>query len=394
MEIVEVKSRATNFGGCELATREAQGYVDVLKPLGPRIVSMSAQLATVGGLRIERRRQDFGGGRARHADGGGRSARSGHLERLEGVQRPAEPAWHHLHHGVYRFQRRSCSRAVRRATPTPPAAGARRMQDAQRAAWDQGASAGFQVNGEGGVSSAARTPNAATRRNRRRSARSTTGPAPGPAPGPAASAPRAYSGRRRHAGRGSARVPDEQPSTVPILVGVGGAGALTATAIALARRRAQRIAEERLAKEAAERAAQRAAEIAPPSAPRLATPSSGLPSARAAQRGRRARRGKGRRRSGGAHRRAGGGQGRRQGLPARRGCRRGNRSIERRSRGPGRLRSERLRGALWHHDPQGHAAVAGNEGADRRRSGAAGNSPNRRPTAAIRPRCRKRRRGE
>ncbi|WP_406635330.1 DUF4157 domain-containing protein [Amycolatopsis sp. WGS_07] len=52
VEVVEVKSRATEFnGGCALATREAEGYVNMLNGLGPRIVAVSRAVAAQPGLR-------------------------------------------------------------------------------------------------------------------------------------------------------------------------------------------------------------------------------------------------------------------------------------------------------------------------------------------------------
>ena len=53
LEVVEIKSRGTQFnGGCALATREAQGYVEVLRRIAPRVVAISRALAPGGGLRV------------------------------------------------------------------------------------------------------------------------------------------------------------------------------------------------------------------------------------------------------------------------------------------------------------------------------------------------------
>lgn len=49
LEVVEIKSRAV---GCERATREAQGYVDVLMPLRNAFIDISAKLAPIGGVRV------------------------------------------------------------------------------------------------------------------------------------------------------------------------------------------------------------------------------------------------------------------------------------------------------------------------------------------------------
>lgn len=51
-EVVEVKSRSAEGGGCSRATREAQGYVNVLKKISGQIQTISAGLASVGGLRV------------------------------------------------------------------------------------------------------------------------------------------------------------------------------------------------------------------------------------------------------------------------------------------------------------------------------------------------------
>ena len=53
MEVVEVKARSTDGGGCARATREANGYINELKLLTPYIIPMSAKLAAAGGLKVE-----------------------------------------------------------------------------------------------------------------------------------------------------------------------------------------------------------------------------------------------------------------------------------------------------------------------------------------------------
>ncbi len=53
VEIVEIKSRSVEGGGCSLATMEASGYIGELRTLAPLIVPMSAKLAAVGGLKVE-----------------------------------------------------------------------------------------------------------------------------------------------------------------------------------------------------------------------------------------------------------------------------------------------------------------------------------------------------
>lgn len=53
VEVVEVKARSNDGGGCARATLEANGYVNELKTLAPLIVPMSAKLAAGGGLKVE-----------------------------------------------------------------------------------------------------------------------------------------------------------------------------------------------------------------------------------------------------------------------------------------------------------------------------------------------------
>jgi hypothetical protein len=54
LDVAEIKSRNTaeGTGGCELATREAQGYVDALTPIAPRMASISKGLEKVGGVTL------------------------------------------------------------------------------------------------------------------------------------------------------------------------------------------------------------------------------------------------------------------------------------------------------------------------------------------------------
>ncbi len=59
LEVLEIKSRnnaVQDFGGitggCDLAEKETQGYVAALKPLGPKMASISAGLEAIGGLII------------------------------------------------------------------------------------------------------------------------------------------------------------------------------------------------------------------------------------------------------------------------------------------------------------------------------------------------------
>lgn len=49
VEVAEVKSRATGLaGGCALASREAQGYVGVLRAIGPTVAAISRVVAPPG----------------------------------------------------------------------------------------------------------------------------------------------------------------------------------------------------------------------------------------------------------------------------------------------------------------------------------------------------------
>ena len=51
-EVVEIKGRSDEGGGCALATREADGYVVELKAIAPNVAAISNGLAATGGLRI------------------------------------------------------------------------------------------------------------------------------------------------------------------------------------------------------------------------------------------------------------------------------------------------------------------------------------------------------
>lgn len=53
VEIVEVKARSNEGGGCARGTVEANGYINELKTLAPLIPPMSAKLAAGGGLKVE-----------------------------------------------------------------------------------------------------------------------------------------------------------------------------------------------------------------------------------------------------------------------------------------------------------------------------------------------------
>jgi hypothetical protein len=52
VEVVEVKARSTPYGGCVLATREAQGYVTVLRAIAPAVARIARALAPRGGMRV------------------------------------------------------------------------------------------------------------------------------------------------------------------------------------------------------------------------------------------------------------------------------------------------------------------------------------------------------
>jgi hypothetical protein len=56
-EVVEIKSRALSEGGCARATNEANAYVNELKAIAPRVVSLSQGLAAKGGLRVPSRQK-------------------------------------------------------------------------------------------------------------------------------------------------------------------------------------------------------------------------------------------------------------------------------------------------------------------------------------------------
>lgn len=53
IEIVEVKARSGEGGGCVKATDEANGYIAELKTIAPQVATLSTNLAKVGGLKVE-----------------------------------------------------------------------------------------------------------------------------------------------------------------------------------------------------------------------------------------------------------------------------------------------------------------------------------------------------
>ena len=53
VEVVEVKARSDDGGGCSRATFETNGYVGELRTLAPLIVPMAAKLAAAGGMRVD-----------------------------------------------------------------------------------------------------------------------------------------------------------------------------------------------------------------------------------------------------------------------------------------------------------------------------------------------------
>lgn len=263
IEIVEVKSRSTTYaGGCALATREAQGYVDVLKPLGPTIIDISAKLAPVGGLRVPLGKQPladdllvlnaaginlnekttkqawtFYNGLQNRLDRTFTSAFTGFVPQLFADGTPGEDYNVGLPVAV------ECQKKGK------PGIKPRQLK--------------FQVNGKGGVSyrcddGPCRTKEEEEEEEKKRQPRQL------PVAQPQAQPQGQPKGKQDNVPGEDDK--DKPPTENPwitnplVLTGAATGTALTAAAIATARARAKRIAEERIAKELLERAAAKAAE--------------------------------------------------------------------------------------------------------------------------------------
>ncbi len=262
VEVVEVKSRSTQFaGGCALAAREAGGYVRVLRPLEPQLLQISQALAGIGGLRVDPNRlnatQQFvieSAGISLATPGMRQAWRfyQGLQEKLNTTFTAPFTAFEAAVHAegsrgtVYPAGPRvrvECTTG--RGRRTRPGVKLRQL--------------GFQVNLEGGASyGCTDTPCEDREEEERRQQQAVDAARPLAQPGtqPQTDAP----GVRLP--EAAAPPPREDTDvTVPVMVGTG-AAALTAAAIAAARRRALRIAGERAAALAARRAAERAAVVA------------------------------------------------------------------------------------------------------------------------------------
>ncbi len=65
VEVVEVKARSEDGGGCTRATGEALRYIGSLKSLAPLMVPLSERLAAAGGLRVDKGCQSPNAGQRR-----------------------------------------------------------------------------------------------------------------------------------------------------------------------------------------------------------------------------------------------------------------------------------------------------------------------------------------
>jgi hypothetical protein len=238
VEVVEIKSRATGFnGGCVLASREADGYVRVLREIAPQVAAISRGLEAQGGLRVEE---------------GQLNPRQRRIARTAGIDFSdfrVLQAWRFYNSLQNRlgitfttgFSRVEVD-VNRDGTPGQDyTAGPPVLERCRSRSGRQGVRQNqllFQVNGAGGVSYGCRTTQCQAEEEQRQTQ----------------SVARPEEEQRRD----RETQPNETDVTTPILVGAGGT-ALTAAAIAAARRRAARIAAERLAAAAARREAERLA---------------------------------------------------------------------------------------------------------------------------------------
>jgi len=258
LEIVEVKARSPDGGGCALASKEAQGYVNALEPLTDQIVSISQKLAAVGGLRIPGSRkpnaselltlQSAGVDLSKDATEKAWRFYNGLQNRLDTTFNFAFTAFH---------ARRFAEGAPGKTYPAGPPV----LVDCKTRNRKPGVKKrqlGFQVNGAGGVSYGCEdTPCQGQEEEKKEQPQ--VQPVAQPQEQPQAQPQTQPKGERK---------PDEDPKDRPVpepdvpvwQIMAGAAGAtMTAAAIAAAKQRAARIAEERIAKELAERAARQLA---------------------------------------------------------------------------------------------------------------------------------------
>lgn len=272
LEIVEIKSRAT---GCERATFEAQGYVNVLTPLRHAILDISSKLAPIGGVRVQ------GGWRPRAADS--LILRQANVD----LRDPDTLAGWKFYNGLQNrlnvtfatafsdfqvelFTDGNLGQVYKAGLPVRMdcrTGRGRRSRPGTKAR-----QLGFQVNKAGGVSyGCSDTPCQSEEEEAERQQQVQPVARPQQQPQGQASEPRLAAG----SGAGDqgdvnddqpGQQPHEEPSSIPVLVGFGtGAAALSAAAIAAYRRRAARIAAqglERMVERQGERALVQATERA------------------------------------------------------------------------------------------------------------------------------------
>lgn len=248
VEVVEIKPRSTEFnGGCALASREANGYVQELRGIAPRVVAVSRATQAQGGLRTEGNR--LNAEQRRQLTVGGVDVRNP-IDML---------AWRFYNSLQNRLNTTFVTgfsnlnvEVNRDGTPGQDyEAGVPILVDCRTRRGRQGVRVRqllFQVNGAGGISYGCRNTECQDEEEERQRQ--------------PVSVPQQQEAReRQRETQPRGEQPTEQPGTdltVPILVAGGGA-ALGAGAVAAARRRAAQIAAQRLAAEAARREAQRLA---------------------------------------------------------------------------------------------------------------------------------------
>ena len=265
LEIVEIKSCSYGMtgdtGGCRLATYEAEGYKQVLDPLGPKVLSISAGLAKQGGFRIPSAQKKPKAGDILILKSAGIDLNDPQTKDAwtlyNGLQNRLDTTFTSAFTGfsVSLFDGGDPGTSYKAGWPVLWPCKTRKNKPGlkKRQMW-------YQVNGKGGVSyKCSDSPCEEKEEKKKEQQREQPvakpqeqplgQPLAQPLPSPVSSGQ-----------TGDEDVPEEEiPSRIPIVVGTG--VATTAIAIAAARRRAQKLAAERLAKEALERSIVRAAQL-------------------------------------------------------------------------------------------------------------------------------------
>ena len=261
VEVVEVKSRSTEFaGGCDLAGREAAGYVSVLRPLAPHLLQISQGLAGIGGMRVDPNRRLTATQQFVLQSAGITMATEGMREAWRFYQGLQDKLDTTFTTPFTAFEAAVHAEGTRgKVYPAGPEVleecktgrgrssrpGRRRVQ------------LGFQVNLEGGASyGCSKTPCQGEEEEEQRQRQAV--PVAQPRAQPEALPETGVTGVRQP--QPATPPPTEEDDlTIPVLVGTGAAAALTAAAVARAQQRALQIAGERTLALAAEKAAQQAA---------------------------------------------------------------------------------------------------------------------------------------